>query len=211
MKRFYDRYEAGRVLARELRQYDQDPHVQVLGLPRGGVPVAFEISKALRVPLDVLIVRKLGVPGQEELAMGAISSGGVVFLNDSIVKSFQLPTLEIEEVIEREKKELERRERLYRGHASSPLIRGKTVILVDDGIATGATLRAAMMMLRKQQPAHLVVAVPVASFSSYEEMVRLADEVVCPLIPEDFYAVGAYYENFSQTTDEEVLSLLKRR
>jgi predicted phosphoribosyltransferase len=206
---FRDRIEAGRVLARKLLKYDGRPDVQVLALPRGGVPVAFEVAEALNAPLDVFLVRKLGVPGHEELAMGAIASGGAWLLNDKVVYGLRIPPQVIDEVIARERKELARRERAYRGDRPPPEVLGCTVILIDDGLATGASMRVAVSALREHQPAWLVVAVPVAARSICAELQDEADEVVCARTPEPFYSVGHWYEDFSQTTDEEVRELLQ--
>ncbi len=207
---FANRRAAGRLLAAKLAAYAKRPDVLVLGLPRGGVPVAYQVAHALGVPMDVFVVRKLGVPGYEELAMGAVATGGVRVLNDEIVKKFGIPDDVIEAVAAREFKELTRRERLYRGGGPPPDVRGKTVILVDDGLATGATMAAAVTALRKLQPARIVVAVPTASLEACEQMRAIADEVVCAITPEPFRAVGRWYEDFSQTTDEEVRDLLAR-
>ena len=207
---FLDRREAGRFLARALARYSNQPDVLVLALPRGGVPVGFEVARALHVPLDVFLVRKLGIPGHEELAMGAIASGGVCVLNDEAVRTFRIPRHVIKRVAAEEKKELERRERSYRGNRPTPLVRGRTVILVDDGLATGSTMRAAVAAIRQKGPARLVVAVPVGSPETCEEFQDEADEAICALTPEPFYAVGEWYRDFSQTTDDEVRDLLEQ-
>ena len=207
---FANRRAAGRLLAAKLAAYAKRPDVLVLGLPRGGVPVAYQVAHALGVPMDAFVVRKLGVPGYEELAMGAVATGGVRVLNDEIVKKFGIPDDVIEAVAAREFKELTRRERLYRGGGPPPDVRGKTVILVDDGLATGATMAAAVTALRKLQPARIVVAVPTASPEACEQMRAIADEVVCAITPEPFRAVGRWYGDFSQTTEEEVRDLLAR-
>lgn len=204
-----DRSEAGRTLAQKLGAYAGRDDVVVLGLPRGGVPVAFEVARALDAPLDVFLVRKLGVPGHEELAMGAIASGGVRVLSEDVVRRLNLSPRAIEAVASAEQRELQRREREYRGDQPPPDVRGKTVILVDDGLATGATMRAAIAALRRQGPARIVVAVPVAAASTCEELRDIADEVVCAVTPEPFLAVGQWYHDFSQTTDEEVRELLR--
>jgi putative phosphoribosyl transferase len=188
--------------------YANSPDVLVLALPRGGVPVAYEVSRALHAPLDVIIVRKLGVSGQEELAMGAIASGGVRVLNEDIVRVLRIPEEVIHEVVTREQREVKRRERLYRGNRPAYEMHGRTVILVDDGIATGATMRAAVVAVKQRQPARIIIAVPVAASATYEEFVMEVDEVVCILKPEDFFAVGVWYERFAQTTDQEVADLL---
>jgi predicted phosphoribosyltransferase len=207
---FRDRHEAGRVLAGKLKEYANRPDVLVLGLPRGGVPVAFEVARALNAPLDVYLVRKLGVPGQEELAMGAIATGGVIVLNDEVVRVLDIPRELIVQVARREKRELERRERAYRGDRPPPDVRGRTVFLIDDGLATGSTMRAAVAALRKQQPARIVVAVPVAALSTCEELGAEVDDIVCASTPEPFRAVGLWYQDFSPTTDEEVRDLLRQ-
>jgi predicted phosphoribosyltransferase len=207
---FADRREAGRVLAGDLSTYAGRPDVVVLGLPRGGIPVAYEVAQALGAPLDVFVVRKLGAPGQEELAMGAIASGGVVVLNDEVVEAFQVSRELLEEAIERERAELERRERLYRGDRPLWDVAGRTVILVDDGLATGSTMRAAVAALRRMKPAGIVVAVPTASPSICEEFVEIADACVSSITPEPFRAVGLWYDNFEQVSDETVCVLLAR-
>jgi erythromycin esterase-like protein/predicted phosphoribosyltransferase len=183
----------------------------VLALPRGGVPVAYEVARALGAPLDVFVVRKLGIPGYEELAMGAVATGGVRVLNDEIVRRLRLPEYIIDAVAAREQQELARRERLYRGGRPPPDVRGRTMILVDDGLATGATMRAAIMALRQLQPARIIAAIPTAAPETCEELKAEVDEVVCAITPEPFLAVGHWYEDFSQTTDEEVRDLLARR
>jgi erythromycin esterase-like protein/adenine/guanine phosphoribosyltransferase-like PRPP-binding protein len=208
---FRDRHEAGRQLAGKLTGYAGRPDVLVLALPRGGVPVGYEVAKAVGAPLDVFLVRKLGVPGYEEVAMGAVATGGVRVLNDDIVAGLRIPDYLIDAVAERELEELARRERLYRGGRPPPDVRGRTVILVDDGLATGATMLAAIKALKKLQPAQIVVAVPVAAQDTCEALRAEVDEVVCAITPEPFRAVGRWYEDFSQTTDEEVRELLARR
>jgi putative phosphoribosyl transferase len=182
----------------------------VLALPRGGVPVAFEIARALHAPLDVIIVRKLGVPGQKELALGAIASGGVRVLNDDVVQMLAIPDEVINEIAVHEQHEVERRERLYRADRPAIDVHGRTVILVDDGIATGATMRAAVTALRQLQPAHIIIAVPAAASSTCDEFAAEVDELVCVIRPEAFFAVGFWYKHFSQTTDEEVRDLLQQ-
>jgi predicted phosphoribosyltransferase len=207
---FADRMEAGEELAKKLMRYAGRPDVIVLALPRGGVPVAFEVARALHVPLDVFVVRKLGLPGHEELAMGAIASGGVRVLNHDVIRAVDIPEDVIEEVAAAEQQELERRERMYRGDRPPPDVRGRTVILIDDGLATGSTMRAAVAALRQQQPARIVVAVPVGAPETCDEFQQKADEVVCASTPEQLHAVGLWYRDFSQTTDEEVRELLER-
>lgn len=202
--------QAGQLLAGALSKYANRNDVIVLGLPRGGVPVAFEVAKALNAPLDVFVVRKLGVPGYRELAMGAIASGGVRVLNQNVVQCLRVRDDVIDAVTASEQQELQRRELAYRGYTASPEIRGKTVILIDDGIATGSTMRAAVRALRKQQPADVVVAVPTAAPSSHYELKREVDELVALMTPENFEAVGQWYEDFSQTTDDEVTQLLEK-
>ncbi|MFL5383135.1 MAG: phosphoribosyltransferase [Longimicrobiaceae bacterium] len=207
--RFRDRVHAGRRLAAELAPYAARPNLLVLALPRGGVPVGFEVAEALDAPLDVFLVRKLGVPGHEELAMGAIASGGIRVLN-SMVETLGIPTHRVDAVAEREQRELERRERSYRGDRPEPEIAGRTVILVDDGLATGSTMRAAVAALRSQHPERLVVAVPVAPQETCDALREEVDDMVCAVTPEPFHAVGLWYHDFSQTTDEEVHDLLER-
>lgn len=207
---FPDRTEAGRLLAARLEKYAGKPDVIVLALPRGGVPVAYEVARALHAPMDVFVVRKLGIPGQEELAMGAVATGGVRVLNDQVVRGLGIPDYVIDAVVDWETEELKRRERVYRGDRPPPGVRGRTVILVDDGLATGSTMLAAVRALRQQGPARIVVAVPVASPDTCELLKAHVDEVVCAATPEPFYAVGLWYRDFSQTTDEEVRELLQR-
>jgi putative phosphoribosyl transferase len=207
---FRDRTDAGRQLAGRLSRYAGRPDVLVLALPRGGVPVAYEVAKELNVPLDVFLVRKLGVPGHEELAMGAIASGGVRILNQDIVDYLGIPNEMIDEVIAREQLELARRQRLYRGDRPPPDVKDRVVILIDDGLATGSTMRAAAASLRLQKPRHIVVAVPVSSRQTCDELRSEVDEIVCGFTPEHFQGVGLWYEDFSQTSDEEVRELLKR-
>jgi len=209
-RRFRDRTEAGRRLAERLTAYADRPDVLVLALPRGGVPVAYEVARALRAPLDVFLVRKLGVPGYEELAMGAVATGGVRVLNDQIVAGLRIPGHVIEAVAEAEQQELARRERVYRGDRPPPDVRHRTVILVDDGLATGATMQAAIKALRALPPARIVVAVPTGSPATCEQLKAQADDVICAITPEPFHAVGLWYEDFTQTTDEEVRDLLAR-
>lgn len=207
---FQDRREAGQILSRKLAMYANRPDVLVLALPRGGVPVAYEVAAALDVPLDVFLVRKLGVPNQEELAMGAIATGGVRVLNDAVVEAFDIPGDVIAAVTATEQKELERRERLYRGNRPAPEVRDRIVILIDDGLATGSSMRAAVAALRQQQPARLIVAVPTGARETCQELQAEVDEIVCAVTPEPFYGVGLWYRDFSQTTDEEVRDLLER-
>jgi putative phosphoribosyl transferase len=207
---FLDRTDAGRQLAALLTAYADRSDVLVLALPRGGVPVAYEVARALHAPLDVFLVRKLGLPGQEELAMGAIASGGVRVLNDEVVRALDIPDEVIDAVAADEQRELERRERLYRDDRPAPEVRGRTVLLVDDGLATGSTMRAAVAALRQQQPRRIVVAVPVAAAETGEELRAEVDDVVCARTPDPFYAVGVWYRSFAQTTDQQVHDLLER-
>jgi predicted phosphoribosyltransferase len=207
---FRDRREAGRLLAAQLAEYANRPGVLVLALPRGGVPVGFEVARALGAPLDVFLVRKLGVPGREEFAMGAIATGGVRILNEELVRALGIPDQVIEAIAAREQEEMARRERLYRGDRQAPDVRDRTVILVDDGLATGATMQAAIKALRQQHPARIVVAAPVAAPETCDVLKSEADDVVCAVTPEPFHAVGLWYDDFSQTTDEEVRDLLAR-
>jgi predicted phosphoribosyltransferase len=204
ISRFRDRREAGRVLAEKLTAYANRPDVLVLALPRGGVPVAYEVARALGAPLDVFVVRKLGVPGYEELAMGAVATGGVRALNEQVVNGLRIPPAVIDAVTDWERDELARRERLYRGDRRTPDVRGKTVILVDDGLATGSTMHAAIAALRQQEPARIVVAVPVGAPETCDSLRTEVDDVVCAVAPASFHAVGSWYKNFSQTTDDEV-------
>ncbi|HEX6704306.1 MAG TPA: phosphoribosyltransferase [Albitalea sp.] len=207
---YRDRHDAGRALAKLLRGYAERPDVIVLALPRGGVPVAFEVARSLNVALDVFIVRKLGVPGHEEFAMGAIATGGVRVLNDHVVQILHIDDEVIDAAVAREERELARRERLYRGEQPPPDVRGRVVLLVDDGLATGATMLAAVKALRAQQPQRVVVAVPIAAAESCADLREDADEVVCVTTPEPFRAVGLWYADFSQITDDEVRDLLAR-
>ncbi len=207
---FRDRADAGQTLAGKLTAYANRPDVLILALPRGGVPVAYEVAQALHAPLDVFLVRKLGLPGQEELAMGAIASGGTRVLNEEVIDKLSIPEEVIDAVAAEEQQELSRREHDYRDRRPPPDVRGRTVILVDDGLATGSTMRAAVAALRQQGPARIVVAVPVGAPEICTELQKEADEVVCAHMPEHFYAVGAWYDDFAQTTDEEVRHLLSR-
>jgi predicted phosphoribosyltransferase len=206
--RFRDRVEAGRLLAERLQAYAGRDDVIVLALPRGGVPVAYEVAKALGSPLGVFVVRKIGVPGHEELAMGAIASGGVLLLDEDLIQRLGLGREELERRIAAELRELERREAAYTGGREAPELEGKTVILVDDGLATGSTMRAAAVAVRRLNPARIVVAVPVASPETCEEFREVVDETVCVLTPRPFRAVGLWYDDFSQTSDDEVRRLL---
>jgi putative phosphoribosyl transferase len=207
---FRDRSHAGRALAGMLARYAGRPDVVVLALPRGGVPVGYEVARALGAPLDVFPVRKLGVPGREELAMGAIAAGGVVVVNDEVVRRLDIPEAVIDEAAAEERQELDRRAEAYRGGRPAPNLRGKTVVLVDDGLATGSTMRAAVAAVRRLGPAGVVVAVPVGALETCDQFRRVADDVVCAETPEPFFAVGSWYQDFAQTTDEEVRELLAR-
>jgi putative phosphoribosyl transferase len=206
---FKDRSDAGRKLAARLKRYANRGDVLVLALPRGGVPVAFEVAKELKAPLDIFLVRKLGVPGYEELAMGAIASGGVRVINEEVVRQLNIPVEVIDAVAANEQRELERRERAYRDNRPPPNVKGRVAILIDDGLATGSTMRAAAAALRKQGPARIVVAVPVSSPETCDDFRSEVDEIVCAVTPEPFRGVGLWYEDFSQTTDEEVRELLE--
>jgi putative phosphoribosyl transferase len=208
--RYRDRTHAGRELTSKLPEYANRPDVTVLALPRGGVPVAFEVAKALRAPLDVFVVRKLGVPGHEEYAMGAIATGGVRVLDEGVVRAIGVTRAELDAVTAAEQRELERRERQYRGDRPSPDVAGRTVILVDDGLATGSTMRAAVEALREGGAARVIVAVPIAPPETCDAFRDIVDDIVCARTPEPFYAVGLWYQDFSQTTDDEVRELLER-
>ncbi len=208
--RFADRAHAGRELARRLGAFAGRPDVRVLALPRGGVPVGYEVARALGVPLDVFVVRKLGVPGHEELAMGAIASGGTRVLDRSVTEVLGIGDDEIEQVTAREAAEVARRDALYRAGRPPVDVRGKTVILVDDGLATGSTMSAAVEAVRGLQPAVVIVAVPVSSDQAAEMIGAIADELIALLVPRTFFAVGAWYDDFGQTSDEEVRELLRR-
>jgi predicted phosphoribosyltransferase len=208
---FRDRAEAGRLLAGRLIRYANRHDVQVLALPRGGVPVALEVALALNAPLDVFTVRKLGVPGHEELAMGAIATGGVQVLNRDVVDGLRIPRALIEQVSAREREELVRRERLYRDDRPVPDLHNRIVILIDDGLATGSTMHAAVAALRKLRPARIVVAVPTAAPSTCDEFKAEVDEIICAETPQPFYAVGAWYEDFTQITDDQVREMLDRQ
>lgn len=208
MSLFENRSDAGRRLAQELMEYENRDDVVVLALPRGGVPVGYEVAQALCAPLDIILVRKLGVPGHEELAMGAIASGGILVLNHEVVETLQIDHADIHAAAARERQELERREQAYRGSAPRPGVRGKIVILVDDGLATGASMLAAVDSLRQKEPKKIVVAVPTAAPETCRQFEALVDQIVCAATPEPFRGVGLWYEDFSQTSDEEVRDLL---
>ena len=205
---FRSRVDAGQQLASHLSQYRDRSDVIVLGLPRGGIPVAAEVAAALNAPLDAFLVRKLGVPGHEELAMGAIASGGLRILNEDTVRELRIPAEAIDAVEAYERRELARRERIYRGSQAPPEVTGKTVILVDDGLATGSTMKAAVQAVKQDKPARVIVAVPVGAPDTCRELQSMADDVVCAYMPRSFSAVGEWYRDFSQTTDAEVVELL---
>jgi len=207
--RFTDRRNAGRVLARKLSAYAGHTDVIVLALPRGGVPVGYEVALALHTPLDIFLVRKLGLPGREELAIGAIASGGIRVLNNDIIRVLNVPEEVINIVARNELKELQRRERNYRGERPAPDVRDRKVILIDDGLATGASMRAAVTGVRAQHPARIIIAVPAASPEMCDAFEFEVDEMVCGMTPEPFYGLSRWYEDFSQTTDEEVRMFLK--
>ncbi len=209
-RRFHDRREAGQLLARDLTAYKGREDVIVLALPRGGVPVGYEVARELHAPLDVFVVRKLGVPWQPELAMGAIAAGGVEVLNGEVVTAYNIPPHVVRTVAEREGEELKRRLLQYRGDRLFPSLTGKTVIVVDDGLATGSTMKAAVKAIRQEHPRMIVVAVPVAAMATCGELRREVEDVICLRTPLDFSAVGLWYDDFSQTTDEEVRQLLGR-
>jgi predicted phosphoribosyltransferase len=207
---FKDRVDAGRQLAKRLSKYAGRPDVVVLALPRGGVPVAAEVARELGAPFDIFLVRKLGVPGHPELAMGAIAEGGVEVLSEHLIRDLDIPEAAVQHVAVRERVELDRRDTLYRQGRSRPPIKGRSVIVVDDGLATGASMQAAVLALRKLQPARVVVAVPVGAAETCDRLRQEADEVVCVATPEPFRAVGLWYQRFDQTTDDEVRQLLAR-
>lgn len=209
-EQFRDRAEAGQKLAQFLQAYAHQPNVLVLALPRGGVPVGFEIATALGIPLDICLVRKLGVPNHKELAMGAIASDGVRVLNEDIVRAYSIPLETIEQVTYLELQELQRRDQAYRGDRTKPKIEGQTIILVDDGLATGATMRAAIAVLKRQHPMRIVVAVPVAPVETCKSLEDEVDQVICLITSDSFHSLGLWYENFEQTSDEEVQKFLQR-
>jgi len=210
-RRFHDRKEAGAQLAARLSAYAGDANTIVLGLPRGGVPVAYEVAMALSAPLDVFVVRKLGVPGQRELAMGAIAGGGVRVVNDDVIQTLKIPPSTVDAVAMQEQPELERQQRLYRGGVALPDFAGRTVIVVDDGLATGSTMRAAVRALRQSNPRRIVIAVPVGATETCRSLRTDADEVICLHEPESFYSVSTWYDEFTQTSDDEVRELLQVR
>jgi predicted phosphoribosyltransferase len=208
--RFKDRMHAGKLLAKQLETYKHKPDVIVLALPRGGAPVGYAVAKELGVPLDVMLVRKLGVPGHEELAMGAVASGDQLVLASDVVQMLGIPDQTIQTAARRELVEIERREKVFRAGQPPLQLQGRTVILVDDGLATGSTMLAAVHAVRAQNPARVIVAVPVGAPDTCRKLTSEADEVICLATPEPFYAVGLWYENFTQTTDEEVIQLLEK-
>lgn len=210
MRPFRDRANAGQSLAEHLQKYANKPDVLVLGLPRGGIEVAYEVALSLNAPLDALLVRKLGVPGREELAMGAVSLGGACAINEDVILAYGISERTLEAAIEEQERELERRNRLYRDNRPPPDVHGLTLIIVDDGLATGATMRAAIAALREQSPARIVVAVPVGSPDIARQLGGAADEVVCPLRPESFFAISLWYDNFEPTPDDAVRYLLQQ-
>ena len=207
---FRDRSHAGQVLARALARYADRPGVIVLALPRGGVPVGFEVARALGAPLDVFVVRKLGFPGNDEYAMGAIASGGARVIDEALLRQAGVSPAAVERVVQQEERELRRRERAYRGDLPPVELAGRTAILVDDGLATGSSMRAAVKALRGRGAGRIVVAVPVGPADTVRQLARLADDVICVAMPEPFLAVGRFYERFDQTTDEEVLAFLQQ-
>lgn len=207
---FQDRFQAGRFLASRVRNLANRPDVVVLALPRGGVPVAYEVARELNAPLDVFVVRKLGLPGQEELAMGAIASGGVRVLNEELIRNLGIPDDVIDTIAEEEERELKRREKEYRGGRPPLDVEGRTVILVDDGLATGSSMRVAITALRNKRPTQIIVAVPVAAAATCAEFEKEVDYVICGVTPEPFWAVGQWYADFSQTSDEQVRDLLRQ-
>lgn len=209
MFRYKDRVQAGKYLAKKLQQYANDQDAVVLGLPRGGVVVAYEVARELQLPLDIFVVRKLGVPGYEELAMGAIASGGVRVMNQDVLKMINISEDKIEDAVKKEERELDRREKAYRENRPGIDIKSKIIILIDDGLATGATMRAAISALNKQHPRKIIIAVPVASPETCEDFRSKVDELICALTPPYFHAVGEWYEDFPQNTDEEVQQLLR--
>jgi putative phosphoribosyl transferase len=207
---FQDRFQAGRFLSSKLRRLANRSDVVILALPRGGVPVAYEVATALHAPLDVFVLRKLGVPGQPELPMGAIASGGIRGLNEALIRRLEIPDYMIDQIVAPEKEELERQERDYRGDRSPINVKGRTVVLVDDGLATGSSMRVAALALRSRKPSEIIVALPVAAPATCAEFESEVDQVVCAITPEPFWAVGRWYRDFSQFSDEEIREMLRR-
>jgi predicted phosphoribosyltransferase len=207
---YRNRYEAGQRLALSLEAYEGRPDVTVLALPRGGVPVAYEVARALHVPLDIFVVRKLGLPWQPEFAMGAIASGGALWLDENLIARMGIPAAAVDRIIARERAELLRREHLYRGSRPPLDVRGRTIILVDDGLATGASVQVAVTALKKRRPASIIVASPVGSREACRALAAITDGCLCAAMPEPFHAVGLWYSDFSETTDDEVRALLER-
>lgn len=210
MQGFKNRREAGKLLSEKLRRYSNESDTVILALPRGGVPVAYEVTKGLNISMEIFIVRKLGIPGQEEVAMGAIATGGIRVLNEEIIEMINIPSSIIEKVTNEELKELVRREKKYRGNKPKPIIAGKSVIIIDDGLATGSTMRAAIQAVKSQSPATITIAVPVSDYDIYLNFKKMVDDIVCVLTPEHLGAVGRWYEDFSQTSDIEVIDLLTK-
>ncbi|AEH61699.1 phosphoribosyltransferase [Methanosalsum zhilinae DSM 4017] len=210
MRIFKNRVHAGQVLSEKLSEYGENKDVIILALPRGGVPVAFEVSRKIGVEMDLLLVRKLGVPGNEELAMGAIASGNIRVLNEDIIKSLHIPDKKIDQVTDSEKRELDRRNNIYRANRPIPDLRNRTVILIDDGLATGATMRAAAEAVRTKGPSQIIVAVPTCSPDAYNSLEDVADEIICAISPEPFFGVGRWYEDFRQVSDEEVCDIMDK-
>lgn len=210
MALYANRSDAGQKLAQELLEYKGRENVIVLALPRGGVPVAYEVARSLDAPLDIILVRKLGVPGQEELAMGAVASGGVRVFNSEVIRALNIPGSVVQDAVDREQRELERREQEYRDDRPRPALRGKIVILIDDGLATGASMRAAVEGVRAQGPAKIIVAVPTGALETCHQFELYADEVLCATTPQPFHGVGVWYDDFGQTSDDEVRDLLRQ-
>lgn len=209
MEKYQNRQDAGSILASYLLEYKNSSHSIILALPRGGVPVAYQVAQILNLPLDVFLVRKLGFPGHEELALGALATGGTMVFNEELLNQITIDKKLIDSIIEKEQKELNRREKVYRGEKPFLELKDKNIILVDDGIATGATIKASIKALKKLQPKKIIIAVPVAALSTINEIKLLVDEVICPITPVNFIAVGKWYHDFNQTEDKEVIDLLQ--